>query len=102
MIVSFLCAFLGGALIAAGGFWLSRRVLKNRPERYGLVSVARTAAAAAFLAALFFLGQKTSLPSVPLLLGGALGVTLPSLALTVLLLRQAPGNRPTEGGEPNG
>ena len=77
-----------GAFLAFLGFLLARRVLRRTPARYPLVSPVRQVLSIGYLAALFLLGERTSLDLYALIIGGALGVTVPSAFFTVQLLKE--------------
>ena len=80
-------SFLAGAAIATGNFLLANRVLKKHPGRYLPFSLLRQGIQVAYLAALFFWGDALPWNKWHLLLGGALGITLPMLFFTVKLLK---------------
>ena len=82
-------AFICGALLAFLNYRISRCFLKKDEGSFALVSVLRQLLNITFLAALFFIGQYTSLNQLYLLIGGALGITLPMLFFTPRLLRYA-------------
>ncbi len=93
-------AFFGGAILSFLCYLLAKWVLKHRDKYYFAVSMLRQLIGVAYLAALFFLGRgKDGL--YLLLLGGALGITLPALFLTARLLKipaETAGERKDDNG----
>ena len=81
-VFSFLIAFTVGVGVAFLCYLVSRLFIKKRSAFYTASTVIRQVVCVCFLVALFFVGQKTSLDSKLLLIGGALGVTLPSFFFT--------------------
>lgn len=86
-VFSFLIAFTVGVGVAFLCYLVSRLFIKKRSAFYTASTVIRQVVCVCFLVALFFVGQKTSLDSKLLLIGGALGVTLPSFFFTSRLVR---------------
>lgn len=82
-------AFICGALLAFLNYRISKRFLKKHESRFAFASVIRQSLNITYLAALFFIGQYTSLNQLYLLIGGVLGITLPMLFFTPRLLRYA-------------
>ena len=83
-----LAAFAGGALISWVNFLLLRRLMKTRGDSgIALASPARMLLSAAYLLLLYFLGKRTDLSLGALLVGGALGLTITLLFLTLRLSR---------------
>lgn len=78
--------FAAGLAIAYVNYLFSRYILVNKPEKYSLTTVIRQMVQVAFLAAVYFIGEKTEADTVYLLIGAALGVTLPMIFLTKKLL----------------
>lgn len=80
-------ALVGGALIGLLNYHISKGILKKRPEQYALGTVVRQLLNIGWLLACYAVGESTSLSTVALLVGAALGITLPSLYFTPRLLR---------------
>ena len=97
-------AFFGGTVLAVLGYLLARQVLKRRERAYPLVSVVRQIFSVGYLAALFLIGRRTDWNLYSLLIGGALGLTVPALILTVRLLKTADktGKTHPDGRDDNG
>ena len=84
-----LAAFAGGALISWVNFLLLRRLMQSKGEAgIALASPARTILSAAYLVLLYFLGKRTDLSLGALLVGGALGLTITLILLTLRLSRR--------------
>ena len=88
-------AFLGGALVAWLNYLLSRRALRAGGGATA-VSAVRTLCSVGYLAAVYFLAPYTPWERLWMLLGAALGLTVPMAYFTVRLLREA---RRTPRGE---
>ena len=88
-------AFLGGALVAWLNYLLSRRALRADGGA-AAVSAVRTLCSVGYLAAVYFLAPYTPWERLWMLLGAALGLTVPMVYFTVRLLREA---RRTPRGE---
>lgn len=80
-------AFLAGAGLAAAGYGLSRRVLKKNAGKYVAAQMAKQVIQVLFLVGLFVLGGRTPWDRSWLLVGGALGLTLPMVWFTYKLVR---------------
>lgn len=87
-------AFLIGAFICFGNFKLSEYFLKHRPEKFSLVSVLRQVIQVAYILILFFTAKYTPWDRTFVLIGGALGVTLPMFLFTYKLLKANKNNTP--------
>lgn len=94
-----LAAFLGGTALSVLGYCLARLALKRNEKQYPLVSVVRQLFSVVYLAALFLIGRKPPLHLYSLLIGGALGLTVPALFLTVKLLKMT---KETNESHPDG
>ena len=86
-IVGGLLAFLGGCAVAALNYAINLRTLKKRPERLASMSILREILSVAYLAAAYLLSKSLPWGHVPLLVGAALGLTLPSVLLSFRLAR---------------
>ena len=89
-------AFLGGALVAWLNYLLSRRALRADGGA-AAVSAVRTLCSVGYLAAIYFLAPFTPWERIWMLLGAALGLTVPMAYFTVRLLRET--RRPPRGDE---
>ena len=89
-----LAAFAGGVLVS----WLNYLVMKAILRRGGGAASAsplRTLVTVVFFVLLYLIGGKTGIPQIPLLVGGALGLTAGLAYFTRLLIR-----RPSDGDPP--
>lgn len=96
--IGLLAAFAVGASLSYLGYRWLKTVMKRNQRRYPLVMWLRTVVSVIYLVALFALGQYTALDLPFLLIGGALGVTLPTFCFTVMLLKHP---AETGGGKEN-
>lgn len=107
-IIGGVLAFLAGFAVSGINYALSLRVLKRKPQAIGSISVVRQALNIGCLAAAFFLSKVLPWGSAPLLVGTALGLTIPSVLLSMRLakindaLNASSANAPMEGDDPNG
>jgi len=100
-------AFLGGTVISAINFAVNLLVLRWKPSALPSMSVVRQVLSIGYLAAVFFLSQVLPWEHVPLLLGAALGLTIPAFLFSFLLARindrqKARQSQATEGDELDG
>ena len=87
-----LAAFAGGALISWVNFLLLRRLMRSRGDTgIAMASPARMLLSAAYIVLLYFIGKRTDLSLGALLVGGALGLTITLLFLTLRLSRGGGG-----------
>ena len=84
-------AFACGVLVSYVNYLIGRRSLSGGKMLYS--APLRSVVSAAFLIALFFIGDKTEAPTVPLLLGGALGLTAGLILFTYLLMKKFGGGK---------
>ncbi len=82
----FVAAFAGGTLLAYLQYLLSRYVLLHNESRYPLVAAVRIITGIAYLAAMFFLGRRLG-NIYFMLIGGAVGTTVPMAFFTVRLTK---------------
>ena len=80
-------AFLAGVAVAAANFSLSKWIIKKHSEQFAISSIARQLIQLMFLFAVFLIAPYTRFDEVFLLVGGALGVTLPSFYFTSRLVK---------------
>lgn len=92
MVIKEICcaaaAFVPGAVIAAINYKIASRTLTNRPELFTSVTMIRQVCSVVYLVAAYFVSRMW-LPDylLSILLGAALGATLPSFFFTPKLLR---------------
>ena len=86
-IIGGLLAFLGGAAVALLNFGLNLRTLKRRPAALPYLSVVRQLLNVGCLAAAFFLADVLPWGRVPLLVGAAVGLTIPAILLSMRLAK---------------
>jgi len=86
-VVGAILAFLGGTAVSAVNFAINLRTLRKSPASLATVSILRQALNVAYLVAVFFLCRVLPWGHVPLLLGAALGLTIPAMLFAVLLAR---------------
>jgi len=94
-------AFLLGAGIATGNYYISRHVLKTNPDKYSLTMVARQFVQVTFIVLVYMLGAYTPWDRLWLLVGGVLGMTLPMIWYTGRLVKLNDSGKRKEG-KPNG
>lgn len=80
-------AFAAGFALAGASYLFSRRVLRTKPDRYALSHTLKQIVQVLFLVALFVLGDRTPWDRLWLLVGGALGITLPMIWFTYRLVK---------------
>ncbi len=86
-VVGFALAFLGGAAVAALNFWINTRTLTKKPEALATMSIARQLLSVAYFVAVFFLSRVLPWDYVPLLLGAAVGLTVPAILFSFRLAK---------------
>ena len=98
-----LLAFLGGAAVSGINYAMNRRALRRRPGALASVSILRQALNVAYLAAVFLMRGVLSWEPAPLLVGAAVGLTVPGILLALLLAKQndAARNGRGKGDEAN-
>ena len=77
-----------GVLLAFGNDAMTRAVCKRKPSLLVPFFAARQIVNIAYLAALYFLSPALPWGATPLLVGGALGVTVPSVFLASRLAKR--------------
>lgn len=80
-------ACIVGIGVAAINYGIARFILKKQPERYALSQLFRQVLQIGYLLLLYFAGSKTPWSEIWLLVGGALGLTLPMPFLTYRLVK---------------
>ena len=90
-LVCFFLALLGGGVVAGVKYLLTRRLEQKPPNGFLLASLIRQGMNLAGLAAAGLIGWGLALPLLPLLLGAALGLTVPTVLLAVRAKRRNVG-----------
>lgn len=85
-IIGAVLCFLSGVGIASANFFLAKHFLKKRSEKISVISAIRQFIQVIFLFIAFFIGKYTDLNEWYLLIGAALGLTLPMIYFTPKLL----------------
>ena len=86
-IVGGLLSFLVGCAVSALNYRINLRVLKKKPSAIASISVLRQFLSVAYLVAVFLLSKVLPWDSVPLLLGAAIGLTIPAILLSMHLAK---------------
>lgn len=86
-IIGGLLAFVFGAAVAGLNYAINLYVLKRSPARLASMSVVRQTLNVASLAAAYLLARVLPWEAAPLLVGTAIGVTAPSVLLSMHLAR---------------
>ncbi len=82
-------AFAAGAVIAVSNYLITQKILKSKNGSLGAVSIIRQTVNIGYFVLLYFLAEYLPWDTFPLLIGGALGITLPMLILTPMLMKKA-------------
>ena len=103
-IIGGVLAFVFGTAVAVLNYCINLRTLKKNPSAISTMSVVRQILNIACLAAAFLLSRILPWDAVPLLIGAAAGLTIPSFALAVKLAKindslQAPPEEEDASGE---
>ncbi len=86
-IIGAVAAAIIGILIALANYLLSKKVLVKAPEKYSIITVLRQILQIGYLAAVYFVADKTGFANPAyMLIGAVLGMTLPMLLFTKKLL----------------
>ena len=85
-IIGAVLCFLSGVGIASANYFLAKFFLKKRSEKLSVISAIRQFIQIIFLFVAFFIGKYTELNEWHLLIGAALGLTLPMIYFTPKLL----------------
>ena len=86
-IVGGLLAFLGGAAIAALNFYINLRTLRRKPQALASMSMVRQVLNVGYLVAVFLLAKVLPWDYIPLLVGAAVGLTVPAFLLSLYLAK---------------
>ncbi len=79
--------FAIGILLAYLGYRLCAYAIKKRPEYYPFATVFRQILQILYFVAVYFLGEKSGADVVYLLVGAAVGITLPMFYFTSKLVK---------------
>ncbi|MBR3767756.1 MAG: hypothetical protein IKL10_05905 [Clostridia bacterium] len=85
--VGVILAFIIGAMICFANFKLSEYFLKKHTEHFSKISFLRQIIQVLYILVLFFIAKYTPWDRTFVLIGGALGVTLPMFIFTYKLLK---------------
>ncbi|MBQ8868992.1 MAG: hypothetical protein IJ027_04670 [Oscillospiraceae bacterium] len=93
-----------GVLIAVGNYFLSAYMLKKRPEAYASTTVLRQMIQVLYLVAVLLIGEKTPADVIYLLIGAAVGITVPMFYFTgkLVKLNDALNKQRKKDGESDG
>ena len=95
-------AFLGGTVIAGINYRINLRALRKNPSSLARLSTLRQLLSVGYLAAVYLLSSLLPWGYRPLLLGAALGLTIPAILFAVRLTRINGAASSTKGDEENG
>lgn len=84
-------AWAGGFLICLVNFILSKIILAKKPDFFAASTIARQILNIGYLVLLYFIAPLTPWDVIYLLVGGALGITLPMIYFTAKLLKMSNG-----------
>lgn len=87
-IVGALLGFLIGFAVAYINFLVSKLIITKYSDKFAVLRVVRQVLNISCLVALYALGKCTPWDGIYLLVGGALGNTLPMIPFTHLLIKQ--------------
>ncbi len=85
-ILMLLIAFLGGTGLSVIGYFAAVKMLKKNDKMYPALSIVRQLAGIIYLTTLFLVCRASENLNY-LLIGGALGVTIPSILLSLKLAK---------------
>lgn len=85
-----------GVVVACIGYSISATVLRKKPQMYASFSMLRQFIQILLLVALYFLVPLTPWGTMEVLVGGAIGMTVPMLFLTPRLVRMSARQREEE------
>lgn len=86
-IIGAVLCFALGIVVASVSYAVSRAILKKCPEKYASYQIVRQILQVGYLILLFAFGGYTPWDSTYLLVGGALGITLPMIWFTYRLVK---------------
>lgn len=76
-----------GVVISFLNYLISKQVLLKNPQKYSFTTIMRQVLQVLFLVAVYFIGQKTRFDIFYLLIGAALGITIPMFYFTGKLVK---------------
>jgi len=88
-IVGGLLAFAAGLCVSCINYGLNLTVLKKKPQALASMSVVRQTLSIACLVAAYLLSKVLPWEPAPLLVGAALGLTIPSVLLSLRLAKRS-------------
>ncbi len=97
-ILLFIIPFVIGCLLALSNYMISNYFYKKKPDSYVVASVLRQIISVSYLVLLYLISMKLKLNISFVLIGGALGVTLPSFFLTARLLSNKKDKKEDKNG----
>ena len=98
-----LLTFLGGTAVSAINYAINRWTLRNRPDSLASMSIVRQILSVAYFATVYVLRDSLPWDMVPLLVGAAVGLTIPNILFSMRLAKKndALNRNPREGEEEN-
>ena len=91
-------AFFVGSLIAVSNYFLSKYMLKNKPQQFASTHILRQVLVVAYLIVIYCFGGYTPYNITWLLVGGCLGITLPTFYFTYKLVKLNDKKEDTDNG----
>lgn len=85
-IIGAIVCFSAGVVVALVNYAVSKKILSEHPEKLAMSTLLRQVLQVGFLAAVYFIGSQTECSIIYLLMGAAVGITLPMLFLTKKLI----------------
>lgn len=95
-------AFLGGAVIAGVNYGINLRALREKPSSLASLSTLRQLLSVGYLAAVYLLTPSLPWDLTPLLVGAALGLTIPAILFAFRLSRAHSAAADERGDDTNG
>ena len=86
-VVGGLLAFLFGAAVSVVNYGINRRTLQNNPANIANIAIVRQILSVACFVAVFLLAKVLPWDYVPLLVGAAIGLTVPAILLSFRLAK---------------
>ncbi len=86
-IVGGVISLVFGAALSSANYLVARRLLRKNNDRIAVSSILRQTLNIAYLVAIYFLSNVLPWPLEAMLVGGALGVTVPSFFFAARLAR---------------
>ena len=99
-LVPLLLAFAGGCLVSVINAALTKRAFDKKKDTFGKFFAFRQVLNVAYLIVIYLLGQNSPENITNLLLGAAIGLTIPSIILSTRMSKQyAKEQKPSSGGK---